>query len=476
MNSKRTFILPVILITSLSALLTTSCKRNSLEGKLIITQISGNLPDMNLTSGESWRYIQGAHLVAVDPDKPSSMKILSGDFYAACSPEISPDGRNMLFAAQKKQGESWQIWEMDLSDLKYRRITSLGENCTDPVFLPNGWIIFSKYTVNDTVKTGYSLFSCNASGSDIKQLTFNPHANFATSVLKDGRLLTITRQLLPSVADPMLMILRPDGTKADMFYKGDKGSALITQGRETIDGKIMFVETDPGNPAKGNVISITYNRPLHSRINLTDGIEGSFNAVLPLQSGRILVSYRPDEKEPYALYELDAANKKLGRKIYGNPSFQVLDAVKVEEYERPMKLPSEVDMGVKTGLLLCQNVNITSVPIALHTSSSPKVRKIEIFGMDSTMGKVKVAKDGSVYLKILADKPFQIRTLDEHGNLLDGPCTWLWVRPNERRGCVGCHENPELAPENDVPLAVKKSPVIVPVHIDEIEEKEVELE
>jgi hypothetical protein len=97
-------------------------------------------------------------------------------------------------------------------------------------------------------------------------------------------------------------------------------------------------------------------------------------------------------------------------------------------------------------------------------------------GIDTTYGVVEVEKDGSFQLKVLADTPFRIRTLDEKGNIVNGPCSWLWLRPNERRGCVGCHEDPELAPENRVSLATKKPPVIVPVHISDIEEKIVDLE
>jgi hypothetical protein len=52
----------------------------------------------------------------------------------------------------------------------------------------------------------------------------------------------------------------------------------------------------------------------------------------------------------------------------------------------------------------------------------------------------------------------------------------MWIRPNERRGCVGCHEDHEQTPENRVPLAVKNLPVNVPVHIKKINEKKVSLE
>jgi hypothetical protein len=76
----------------------------------------------------------------------------------------------------------------------------------------------------------------------------------------------------------------------------------------------------------------------------------------------------------------------------------------------------------------------------------------------------------------MADKPFKIRTIDKDGNVLHGPCDWIWLRPNERRGCVGCHEDQEMVPENRVSLAVKKSPVVIPVHINKVVEKKVSLE
>ena len=72
----------------------------------------------------------------------------------------------------------------------------------------------------------------------------------------------------------------------------------------------------------------------------------------------------------------------------------------------PKKLPSEVDMGVKTGLLLCQNVNVLNLN---HNESAP-VTAIKVMGKDSLLGIVSVEKDGSFYLKIKADMPFQIRT------------------------------------------------------------------
>jgi hypothetical protein len=289
----------------------------------------------------------------------------------------------------------------------------------------------------------------------------------------DGRLLCITQQLFPVSGDPMFMVIRPDGTKADLFYRGIDGSALLGRGHEASDGNIYFIETDSSK--QGNVVSISYNRPLSSREYLSDGMSGDFNAVFPQLSGKLLVSYRKSVEVPFTLYEFDAKTKELGKPVYGNENRNIVDVVQITIHNRPKKLPSEVDVGVKTGLLLCQDINFTDLGSTRYSEAFKKANRIEILGIDSTMGIVKVAEDGSFYLKVIADRPFQIRTLDENGKTVNTGA-WIWLRPNERRGCIGCHENRELAPENNVSLAIKADPVSIPVQASEIVEKEVELE
>lgn len=471
--TERILILLKIVALSLACIIIISCKGKSVKtGMLIVTEAPGNLQSTNY----SWQYLPGARISAVLPGKPASIKVLTENFHSACFPDISYDGRFMLFTAQQKKDESWQIWEMNLNNLKCRKITSFNENCTDPVYLPGGRLAFSKITVNDTVKSAYCLYVCNLDGSGPRQITFSPADNLATTVLKDGRLLTVSHHLIPDKSNSMFMVLRPDGTKADMFYMGEAGTEITGNACETSDGKIIFIESEKGNLSRKNIISIKYSRPLHSRINLTSGINADFQYALPQKSDKYLVSCRNSDSETFALYEFDPEKKILGQMVFSDPGYNVLDVVIAKEYERPKKLPSEVDMHVKTGLLLCQDINVLRFQQGIDKSSVPRASMIEVLGVDSTYGIVPVEEDGSFQLKVLSDKPFRIRTLDENGRVLHGPCSWLWVRPNERRGCVGCHEDPELVPENRIPLAVKKPPVIIPVRISQIKEKIVELE
>lgn len=448
-----------------------------MDGMIIITEVKSNPGQPDYNTGDSWRYILQSHLFAVDPDSPGRSAVpMTENFFSACSPEISFDGKFMLFAGQQKQDDPWQIWEMDLGNMKSRQVTSGKENSIDPAYLPGGVIIFSRSIENDSLRSGHALVTCNLDGSDLRRITFNPHSYFATSVLKDGRVISISRQLFPSQSGSSIMVLRPDGTKSELFYPGSEGKELYSRGWETEDGHIVFIESGTDRSDGGELISVSYNRPLHTRTDMSGSANGDFCSVFPLQSGNLLVSYRSSADEKYALYEFDASKMLIGRQLYKSADFDVIDAVLVTAHERPKKLPSEVDFGVKTGLLLCQNINITGMQSPESSHPFFNADRVEIVGIDSSLGVIEVARDGSFYLKVPADTPFRIITMDKDNKVVMGPGSWLWLRPNERRGCVGCHEDNEMVPANRYSLAVSKEPVVVPVHISGVKEKEVELE
>lgn len=463
----------------ISVLVISSCSgRRSDNPRLIITEAPGNTglsPDYS--NGAAWRYLPGARISAIKLNKPGSRVVLTGDFHSACSPDIAPDGKTMLFAGRKAELDPWQIWEMDLKNCKYRQVTNSMENCTDPVYLPGDRLAFTRQIVNDTVKSSNSLYTCKLDGSGLKQITFSPQSFFALTVLKDGRLICIGTQTYPEKGEPAIMVMRPDGTKADMFYRNLTGhSRPLGRISETDDGLIIFAEYDEDDKQGGEIISVNYSRPLFTRDNLTSGIAGDFIAATPLTKNELLVSYREPGKGRFAIYTFKPSEKSVGEIKFSDADHDIIDISIARPFQRPKNLPSEVDLLVKSGLILCQDVNFRENLTMPENKIYRRADKIEILGVDSTYGIVPVEEDGSFYLRVLADKPFRITALDENGDIVGKPGAWLYLRPNERRGCVGCHEDPEFAPENRVSLAIKKNPVIIPVHVTEIIEKIVELE
>ncbi|MBD0851240.1 HzsA-related protein [Maribacter arenosus] len=435
-----------------------SCNQKSKEGMLVLTQMKGDVPAGDYTSGKMWRYLPTARLVTLQPDNPKgTLQVLTPDFYSACGPKIAYDGRFLLFAGQKNENDTWQIWEMDLSNKKTRQVTASSENCIDPDYLPGNKLVFSKLMDKGTLKSGHMLFTCNLDGSKISQITFDPSTYLASTILQDGRVLTIGKQLLPNEKKGAFKVMRPDGTKQELFFKGDPTTSIHSPAWEMGSGKIVFAASNGQN--QNSIISIDYNRPLHSMTNLTEGLQGDFYGVSTLQDEKLLTSYRANKDNLFSLYEFDAEAKTLGKPIYQDETYQILEAVAIKSRHRPKKLPSEVNPEVETALLMCQDINITAMEDEGNDKTVEGATRFEILGIDASLGIWDTEKDGSFYLKMPADTPFRIQTIDGNNQIVNGPGSWLYLRPNERRGCVGCHQNNEMAPKNRQPLAVRKDPI-----------------
>jgi len=463
MSFKKALLLAeYIIATVLTGVLLISCNNRSVEGMVLFTRVPIDNFDNN--KEEITHNYPGAQIVAVHPDKSEESEIiLSTDFYSACSPSISYDAKHILFLAQQNENDSWQVWEMDLRKRTSQKITDFKESCYGPVYLPGDRLVFSRQMPDTGTGSGKALFTMNLDGSNMSQITYQPHCDYCSTILRDGRILIHTKQLYPISGDMMYLAMRPNGTKAELFFKGADSSFLNNRAYETMDGFVYFIEWGKDKFKKGDIVSVHQNRPLFTKINYTSKIAGNFYSVFPMQSGDMIVSYRPSENDPIALYRFSVQEKSLGESIFSYSNYHILEPVLVEAYTRPRNLPDEVDPKKSTGLLLCQDINVMAKQRDTNLLFSSKATKIEVLGIDKSLGIVPVEEDGSFYLKVIADTPVRLQTLDENGKILNGPSAWIWLRPSERRGCVGCHEDHELAPRNFVPLSVKKQPVSIPV-------------
>ncbi len=166
---------------------------------------------------------------------------------------------------------------------------------------------------------------------------------------------------------------------------------------------------------------ISYRRPLHTYTDLSRGKEGEFISVLPLSTDKYLISYRETGKDRFGLYESESGTNNHERLLLSDPDYDIIDIAVVKATERPKKLPSEVDLQVKTGLLLCQDINFRDYGKLMSGTDVKPEYLIEVLGVDTTLGIVPVEDDGSFQLKILSDKPFRIRTIDDRGILSADP-------------------------------------------------------
>ena len=102
---------------------------------------------------------------------------------------------------------------------------------------------------------------------------------------------------------------------------------------------------------------------------------------------------------------------------------------------------------------------LKALPAAATGPSAPPYDPGAPFGATAdlrveVLGEVPVMPDGSFHVTLPADTPLSFQTLDRYGVAVRTMRSWIWLRPWNRRTCVGCHADPELAPPNRAPQAM----------------------
>jgi hypothetical protein len=154
----------------------------------------------------------------------------------------------------------------------------------------------------------------------------------------------------------------------------------------------------------------------------------------------------------------------------GPDGFTTLETVRAVAGTAPPILTSVVNPDAATGTLLCLNAYVSrDAKISDLPPGSIASVRVGILGPSvdpgsegaagEILGEAPVHPDGSFLIEVPADTPLSLTLLSEGGTPLASLTSGIWVRPNENRGCVGCHEPPDMAPENRQPLAVLEPPV-----------------
>jgi hypothetical protein len=352
---------------------------------------------------------------------------------------------------------------MDLQSLAVSQITNCPVNCTDPAWLPDGRIAFSRLNEEEVTGQIHVLHACEPDGTNMKRLMYHPNSAISASVFQDGRILVLSERKYPDSGKRHMLALRIDGTKSELFFRTDRDAIPVNRAWEAPDGQMYFVESESGNIQSGKLISVTKGHPMSSYENISEDLNGEFHSLYPDLSGNnLLVSYIEEDGKAFGLHAFNLENKKIDKSIYSNDEFHIIEPVIRHERKNPLKLPAIVNESKKKGTLLCLNADISTIPVSNNENNEGHTEKVQVFGMEGMLGEVTVENDGSFYIEIDANKPVRFQTVNSEGEVLRGPSSWIWVRPGEKRSCIGCHEDPELAPENKVPDALYAGMVSLP--------------
>jgi hypothetical protein len=439
---------------------------------------------------------RGSRIVTVAPG--GEVTVLTAEFESASDPDLSFDAKRVLFAGKKGSKDSWDIWEMDIDGRNKRQIIKSFGNCRDPRYLaPSSitppdfedkvnWISFVSDQCDSfeegTTQPATSLYVANLEpiegrGNIIRRATLNLSSDFSPTVLSDGRLLFASRQVWWHQEDTegkyILLATSWDGTGQNLFLDYRQGAFLKVQPVELPDRSVVFVESDALSGSPTHLARVFLRRPLatYERLNRNSG---AYLNPFVFSDGNLAVSYASGE-ESFGLYLFDPGTGTTGRKLFDDPKWDDLEAQAIVARAEPQGLVSSIVDTLDWAELHCLNIYDSDQPeilrlekgvvktvrlvegIPASRKSAKRVKKERTQAGLRILGEAPVEPDGSFWVRIPGDTPFSIQILDEEGTVLHTMPRWMWVGRGTSRGCIGCHENKELSPENMVSQAVYRA-------------------
>lgn len=341
----------------------------------------------------------GSRIVRFDPDMSDrNVTVLTPSFVVAGRPDVSFDGKRILFVGRQRAGEPLGMWEMDAGGGAVKRITpEVGStfgitpdkaiarliaghaNINKAIYLSTIYTIDADKPVYqiafhsdaDSSKSG-SLFTCRMDGTRVRRITFDPNGVSGAYQLSDGRLL-FSRSLGPSDAGSTdftgatdLMTVHTDGADLFPFAAVHEPPAVRSMPCETTDGWVYYVESvagrdDPG----GSLVGVRRTRSLHTRRVIADDSSGLFHSPCALQGETLLVSHRNPYDDSsvakrkhgasYGLWTLDVSTGTMLTRIYDDPMWHEVDARVLGPRRIPDGRSSVVDNRVDFAHLYCLN-------------------------------------------------------------------------------------------------------------------------
>ncbi len=449
----------------------------------------------------------GGQLHQLAPEKP-------GSFWR---PDLSFDAKKVLFCYKPHGEKSFHLYEINFDGTGLRQLTDSDYDDIDPIYLPDGHIIFTTTRGNSYVRCGpfiysYILARCDADGSNIYLISYNGEPDFVPALLNDGRIIYSRWEYTdkPLWRLQKLWVTNQDGTGTAHFWGNQSvwpdhlseprpipGSRRVMFSgvghHDWWSGSIGIIDPDKGRDWPHGLtkvtadlrwpeVSIPPEDPHEAADYHASGRFTGYKTAYPLSDEDFLVSARGFE-DKFRLYLMDVhGNRDL---IYEG-TYNIWHAIPVRPRPVPRRQPDRVAWPgtgrnrkpVEGGVFFSADVyqGVPDLPRGMvkylrvfqldyktystwnktYRNSGPPVSIVQEEGVKRILSEVPVEADGSVSFKAPAGRTLYFQLLDAQRRALQTMRSFTGLMPGEKRGCVGCHELHSTAPPQQIGVALKR--------------------
>lgn len=467
------------------------------------------------------KFAPGGAIKVYDVDSGTTRTLIKLSTGVMRDPEISFDGKRVIFSMRKNLEDGYHIYEIGLDGSNLKQLTSSeGVSDIDPLYLPDGDIVFTstrqpKYCMCNRHIMG-NLFRMGADGSNITQIGVSTLFEGHSSLLSDGRILYDRWEYVDrNFGDAQgLWTVNPDGTKHAIYYGNNTASpGGVIDGRQIPGtdlvvcifgschdlpwGSLAVIDRKKGVDGRDPVVKIFPDEAINIVAN------GDLDSFKWVKSFRYEDPY-PVNKEwfvvsrtlyPYPDWRKQKCGYKQGIYLVGMDGTEelliegersVFDPHIVEAPAKVVSLPTMRNFEDEKGQFYVENVyegtHMQGVKKGevkwLRVIESPEKRSWtwggwqgqgeqapalnwHSFENKQILGEVPVEEDGSASFMVPAGKFVFFQLLDKDKKMIQSMRSGVSLMPGEINGCVGCHEDrlsiPMPIPKR--PIALTKKPV-----------------
>jgi len=143
---------------------------------------------------------------------------------AVRDPQVSYDGAKILFSYRPGGTDYFHLYEINANGSGLRQLTDGPFDDIEPIYLPDGDIIFGSTRAKRWVPCWYTqvatLHRCDRDGRNIRMLSSNIEQDNTPWVLPDGRIMYTRWEYVDRSREDFhhLWVMNPDGTAQMTFY------------------------------------------------------------------------------------------------------------------------------------------------------------------------------------------------------------------------------------------------------------------